>query len=92
MRLPLFSVSRSGYYQRVKKKASHTLKVEALNDQIKTVFEESRQTYGSPRIQLELKKKNIEVFKSTIARRMKALNISPERKKRFKTQRILNMD
>lgn len=80
----VFTVSRSGYYKWLKNKDSSELKAKSLNDKIKTIFENSDQTYGSPRVQLELKKKHIEVSESTIARRMKSLGISPKIKKRFR--------
>ena len=55
-----------------------------LDNQIKEAFDSSRSTYGSPRIYEALKKKSIRTSKSTVARRMKALKISPRKKKRFK--------
>ena len=80
----VFTVSRSGYYKWRKNRASKTLKEEALNTEIKMVFEDSRRTYGSPRIQQVLEKKDIEVSESTVARRMKILKITPKVKKRYK--------
>jgi len=80
----VFSVSRSGYYKWLKNKDIYALKLEILNDEIKTAFEDSRETYGSPRILIELQKKDIAVSESTVARRMKMMNITPKRKKRFK--------
>ena len=80
----VFEVSRSGYYNWLKNKDSIVAKEEFLNAEITTAFEASRKTYGSPRVLEVLQKKNIEVSASTVARRMKALEISPQRKKRFK--------
>lgn len=88
----VLSVSRSGYYKWLKNKEVNSVVKERLNEQIKEAFEESRNTYGSPRIVLKLKKKNIEVSESTVARRMKSLNISPRRKKRFKITTDSNHD
>jgi len=81
----VFNVSRSGYYRWLNKKDFNSLRIEILNDEIKLAFKGSRQTYGSPRVQLELKSKNIQVSASTVARRMKSLKLTPKKKKRFKT-------
>ncbi len=56
-----------------------------LDAQIKVIFERSESSYGSPRIFIELKKEGVEVSESTVSRRMKALEITPKVKKRFKT-------
>jgi len=80
----VFTVSRSGYYKWIKNKDEYNLRAKSLTDEIKTVFDYSDQTYGSPRVQLELKKKKIEVSESTVARRMKSLGITAKIKKRFK--------
>lgn len=79
----VLEVSRSGYYRWLKNKDSINEKEEFLNAEIKAAFEVSRKTYGSPRILEALQKRNVEVSESTVARRMKALEISPQRKKRF---------
>ena len=80
----VFEVSRSGYYRWLKKKDSYMEKEENLNTQIKTVFEESRSTYGSPRVHQVLQKMEVDISESTVARRMKSLEITPKIKKRFK--------
>ena len=69
----VFEVSRSGYYKWRKNKDLYEVKVEFLNEQIKAVFEQSRGTYGSPRVQIALKKLKVDVSESTVARRMKSL-------------------
>jgi len=80
----VLDVSRSGYYTWLKNKDKYQEKKESLNEQIKSVFESSRETYGSPRVYLGLKKLNIELSKSTVARRMKDLELSPVLKRKFK--------
>ncbi|MFT5166864.1 MAG: hypothetical protein ACI8P3_002096 [Saprospiraceae bacterium] len=80
----VFKVSRSGYYKWLKNKGCYVEKEEVLNNQIKTVFEESRATYGSPRVHQALQKKEVDISESTEARRMKSLKIRPKIKKRFK--------
>ena len=42
-------------------------KESVLNEQIKTVFEQSRATYGSPRVHVALQKLEVEVSESTVA-------------------------
>jgi putative transposase len=80
----VFDVSRGGYYVWLKNKDKNDKKEALLNEKIKIVFESSRATYGSPRVCLGLKKLNIEMSESTVARRMKDLNITPVLKKKFK--------
>jgi len=80
----VFAVSRSGYYRWLKHHSTLCSKAAILDDEIKKVFEYSRQTYGSPRVHEALKQKQINVSESTVARRMKCLKISPKLKKKFK--------
>ena len=80
----VLKVSRSGYYDWLRDEKARKEKETVLDDEIKEVFEMSQETYGSPRIYDELQKRNIEVSQSTIARRMRTLEITPKRKKRFK--------
>jgi arginine repressor len=54
-----------------------------LDEQIKHEFINSKRTYGSPRLIIELVKKGIETSVSTVTRRMKRLNINPVRHKRY---------
>ncbi len=79
----VLGVSKSGYiYWRKFLKGS--LKTAVLDKEIKNIFAKSYQTYGSPRVYIDLQKSGIEVSESKVARRMKALSISPKMKKRFK--------
>jgi len=80
----VLQVSRSGYYKWRKNKDSQEEKTAILNDQIKSIFDESNQTYGSPRVALAFKKMNIDLSESTIARHMKSLGMTPKIKKRHK--------
>jgi transposase InsO family protein len=80
----VLEVSRSGYYKWMKNKDTINEKIAVLDKEIRRAFESSKKTYGSPRVSQVLQKKNIEVSESTVARRMKELEISPQRKKRFK--------
>ncbi len=80
----VLDISRSGYYSWKNNKSTNEAKTEGLNEQIKVIFKASRATYGSPRVAVALKKMNVEISESTVARRMKGLRITPKIKKRFK--------
>lgn len=71
----VLNVSRSGYYKWSINNESKKKKEDNLNDEIKVIFKNSNYTYGSPRITVELNKKNINSSKSTVARRMNSLRI-----------------
>ena len=65
-----FGVARSGYYQWARQGGT-TQRVQAdaaLTETIRTVFEHSGQTYGSPRIYAELKEQGIQASRRRIAR------------------------
>jgi len=78
----VLQVSRSGYYKWLKRCAQEPAAEYPLDKQIKEEYKNSYRTYGSPRIMLELAKKKIATSESTVARRMKRLNISAIRSKR----------
>ena len=71
----VFGVSRSAYYSWRKNKLNGVHKYEELDQQIKEVFDQSDQTYGSPRITQALEQKQVKASKSTVARRMNTLKI-----------------
>ena len=80
----VFNISRSSYYHWLRTKDENAKDQASLGEKIKNVFEFSRSTYGSPRVYQELKKEGLDISKSTVARRMKALKIKARVKKRFK--------
>ena len=88
----VLEVSRSGYYKWLKGCSKQQEKKAQLDNQIKAVYKYSRESYGSPRIYTELEKQSVQVSKSTIARRMKALNITPRKKKKWRTTTDSNHD
>lgn len=80
----LFKVSRSGYYSWLNKKPSKYKKEnELLIKEIKKIYNQSRQTYGSPRITEELKSLNIYVSRPRVARLMKKENIRSQIRKKY---------
>jgi len=81
----VLEVGRSSYYKWRKNKEIIAEEKEILNQQIRTIFETSKATYGSPRVYQELQKMEIDISESTVARRMKSLQIRPKLKKGFKS-------
>ena len=80
----VMNVSRSGYYAWLKRPPSQREQANRkLTEQIKTVFQESRQTYGSPRIYIELKEQNVLCSQKRIARLMRLADLKAVLPKRF---------
>jgi len=79
----VLGVSRSGYYKWLKRGAPSKHVEDELDISIKASFERSRQTYGSPGVAQDLANEGIKSSKSTVARRMQVLKISPKRPKRW---------
>lgn len=81
----VFAVSRSGYYQFIGAKPSkRKQEEERLLIKIKTIHEVSRQTYGSPRVQAELREMGESCSRKKVSRIMKKAGIAAKMKKRFK--------
>lgn len=80
-----FGVSRSGYYSAIKGPATmrHTRHL-FLKAEIQRLFNNSKQTYGAPRIFEELARKGHSCSKNTVAKIMRALGLSGDLKKKFK--------
>ena len=77
-------VSRTGYYAwRGRKPSQRQLQNETLSDKIKVIFQESKETYGSPRIYEELKESGVVCSEKRVARLMQAQKISAVERKRF---------
>ena len=77
-------VSRTGYYAwRGRKPSQRQLQNETLSDKIKAIFQESKETYGSPRIYEELKESGVVCSEKRVARLMQAQKISAVERKRF---------
>jgi len=79
----VLEVSRSGYYKWLKTSESSKKTEDELDKEIKSIYINSNDTYGSPRIAKELEKKNINSSKSTVARRMSSMNISARRSRKY---------
>lgn len=80
-------VSRSGYYAwRSRPMSKSGRSNEALLAEIKRIHEESRGTYGAPRITAQLKAQGITCSKNRVARLMKQAGIAGVAAKRYKVQ------
>ena len=79
----VFGVSRSGYYRWLHHRHNYSQTQDDLDQQIQTIFDQSNQTYGSPRITQALNEKGVDVSESTVARRMHARKIRVKKAKRY---------
>lgn len=81
----VLGISPSGYYAwRAQGGQNQTARQDAiLTEQIRRVFDQSGQTYGSPRVYAELKAQGIACSRHRVARLMRqaALNASPPRRR-----------
>ena len=81
----VLQVSRSGFYAWLKINPSkRAVTNRNLTEQIRIIFQESRFTYGSPRITQELKSRNMAVSRPRVARLMQKANIRSVVKKKFR--------
>jgi transposase InsO family protein len=77
-------VSRGGYYAwKERPQSDQEQRREELISKIQIVHEQSRRTYGSPRITAELKEQGVSVCRNTVARLMKEAEICPQVRRRF---------
>ncbi len=88
----VLKVSTSGYYDWLKREPSRRQKAnEALLAAIRQVYANSRQTYGSPRIQAALKQQGIQAGRNRVARLMRLHGLAakrPRRRRPITTQRL----
>jgi transposase InsO family protein len=82
----MLAVSESGYYEWRKRPVSLRARADKeLSAQIEPIFEQSRQTYGSPRVKAALKLKGISCSKKRVARLMRVMGlVSCHRRKKRK--------
>lgn len=93
MRIPIgflckyFGVSASGYYfWRKKGEGLQFVKKKQVCQAIKKFFNQSKETYGSPRIYDDLKEAGILVSENTVAKYMREMGLDARLKKRFRVQ------
>ena len=86
----MLEVSRSGYYdwkaRRGQAPSKRTQRKTELLEKIKVVHEESRETYGSPRVYQELKAMGESVCENTVAKLMKQKGIRSIVRRRFRVR------
>ena len=85
----LLEVSPSGFYawqQRRNQPGPRALANQTLTGQITTVFAESRQTYGSPRVQQALRQQGCHHGRNRIARLMRTAGLYGRQKGRYRVQ------
>ena len=84
----VLKVSRSGYYAwRRRVPSAREMADEELLAEIKKIFAASKQTYGSPRVHIELQADGIRVSRKRVARLMRenGLKVARKRKKKVVT-------
>jgi transposase InsO family protein len=77
-------VTRQGYYAYAAREPSARAANEAqLQASVRAVFEESRGTYGSPRVRAQLQRNGLRVGKRRVERLMRGLGLVARRPRRF---------
>jgi transposase InsO family protein len=82
----VLNVTRAGYYAWLDRRPAADARQrrrDELVGQIRAVHRESRQTYGSPRVTVELKEAGIDVCENTVAKYMRQAGIAVRPQKRF---------
>ena len=81
----MLQVSRSGYYDWLKREPSKRAKQDGvLQEKMKTIWQDSRQTYGVPRIHAELQAQGIAIGRKRVSRLMKLMALKLRKVKPFK--------
>lgn len=78
-------VSRSGYYEWLKRGESLRKKNDReLAELIRTIFEQNKRRYGSPRIYDEIRDRGIRCSRKRVARLMREMGLKARHKRKFK--------
>ena len=81
----VLNVSRSSYYRwYCEGPSNRELENQKLTTSIKEVFEESKRTYGSPRVTEELKRRGVNVSKPRVAKLMRLNNLKSKVRKKYR--------
>jgi len=85
----VLEVSPSGYYAwRTRPESARSRADRRLRKEIRSIFDESRETYGSPRIHGELRDRGIRCGRKRVARLMKDQQLEPKKARRFRVTTI----
>jgi putative transposase len=80
----VLEVSPSGYYaHQHKPQGARAQADQKLSQQIKTIFQESRRTYGSPRLRAALRQRGERCGKNRVARLMRQQQLKARQKRRW---------
>jgi putative transposase len=83
----VLAVSRSGYYAwRKRPPSARKMADQALSQQIKDIHQQSRQTYGSPRIQAELAENGVNCGAKRVARLMRDEELFAKQHRKFRVR------
>ncbi len=81
----VLAVSRSGFYGWLKRKPGpREQRRQALTEKIRQVHDDSRQTYGSPRVHRQLRQQEERVSRKTVAKLMKTSGIQGKTRRRYR--------
>ncbi len=81
----ILQVARSGFYAWLRRRPSRRAEAnQQLRVVIRAAHQQSRGTYGSPRVQRELNAQGIEAGRNRVARQMRAMGLVARRRKRFR--------
>lgn len=82
----VLDISRSGYYAWRKRPVSaREMANQELYKKIEAVYNESHETYGSPRVYRQLKKQGVACSENRVARLMRLRGLRPKQTKQYKT-------
>jgi putative transposase len=80
----VLKVSKSGYYKWLKNSPSkRVIQNQVLTEQIRQIYQQSKQTYGSPRITKELFFRSVKVSRPRVARLMRKAGIQSKIRKKY---------
>lgn len=82
-----FGVSATNFYHwKHRPKTANFLKKNEILVLIESIFKDSKETYGSPRVYQELKSQGYSVSENTVAKYMKELGLDARLKKKYRIQ------
>lgn len=85
----VLDVSPSGYYAwRIRPESARSRADRLLKNEIRSIFDKSRETYGSPRIHDELGDRGIRCGRKRVARLMKQDQLEPKKARRYRVTTV----